>query len=87
MRMSPHEDALADQLTTALAARRRGGTPTECVVWAHQVERAAIELLRATVNGARDHHTTWEEIGTVLSVSKQAAQQRFTTRRLPAGAS
>lgn len=79
--MSPHEEAVADQLMTALTARRAGGTPAECVAAAYEVERAAAELLRTTVNGARDHRATWEEVGVVLGVSRQAAQQRFATRR------
>ncbi len=40
----------------------------------------ATEQLTSAVLRARQHHITWAAIGTVLSTTRQAAQQRF---RLP----
>ena len=43
------------------------------------------ELIDRCVAGAREHGRSWSEIGAILGVSKQAAQQRFVAPA-PAGA-
>lgn len=42
-----------------------------------QLGRRAEELLSATARAARDHGCTWQEIGDVVGVTRQAAFQRF----------
>lgn len=50
---------------------------------ADAAQRAAEIETRAAVEVARSYGVTWEMIGDVLGISKQAAQQRFG-RREPA---
>ncbi|MEO9327353.1 DUF3887 domain-containing protein [Gordonia aurantiaca] len=42
-----------------------------------QLSRRAEDLLSATARAARDHGCTWQEIGDVVGVTRQAAFQRF----------
>ena len=44
---------------------------------ARDLEALNLELFR-TVTQARDEGQTWEQIGTSLGISRQAAQQRFS---------
>ncbi|WP_236147388.1 DUF3887 domain-containing protein [Mycolicibacterium sp. CH28] len=44
---------------------------------AHEVQDRADELLTAAVQQARDEGRTWQEIGKVLGVSRQAVFQRY----------
>lgn len=40
-------------------------------------------LTRAAVTAARQDGQTWEQVGYALGVTKQAAQQRYGTRKQP----
>jgi hypothetical protein len=47
---------------------------------AHAALTGATVELQAAVSAARQNGRSWSEIGVVLGVSKQAAQQRFGSR-------
>ena len=51
--------------------------PLEVVRAAHKCRDAAEALLAAAVQEARREGRTWQEIGEVLGVSRQAAFQRY----------
>ena len=67
------------QLGQILAAPvlRDDNDPLELVRAAHEVQGMAEALLAAAVHQARDEGRTWQEIGGVLGVSRQAAFQRY----------
>jgi hypothetical protein len=71
-----------DQLA-AIVDRRAGGDPVAglgaAVEVADDVHGVAEELLDRYVAAAREDGRSWSEIGAVLGVSKQAAQQRFVS--------
>ncbi len=63
------------------AARRLPDTaanPIDLLIDAHAHLAAANEQLAAAVTRARQRHTTWASIATVLGTTRQAAQQRFS---------
>ncbi len=51
--------------------------PLELVHATHEVQNAAQALMAAAVQQARERGRTWQEIGEVLGVSRQAAFQRY----------
>jgi hypothetical protein len=67
------------QLGQILAAPvlRGENDPLELVREAHDVQDRAEELMAAAVRRAREAGRTWQQIGDVLGVSRQAAFQRF----------
>jgi hypothetical protein len=71
----------ADQLTQEVILRAQSDDAlarlSAAVVTAEEVRDVADELLDRFVGGARDAGRSWAEIGTVLGVTKQAAQQRY----------
>ena len=75
------DDLALDQLVATVAIRARGDDPIEqlavAVETANEVRDLADELLDRYVAAARKEERSWSEIGSVLGVSKQAAQQRF----------
>jgi Clp amino terminal domain, pathogenicity island component len=76
----------AEQLSQEVTARAASGDPLDrlaaAVVVADHVRDTADELIDRYVGTAREQGRSWSEIGRVLGVSKQAAQQRFV---VPAG--
>jgi hypothetical protein len=84
----PDEEVLAELLArnaeVAVTALRQGGRrdPTgrsrlAALAVGRTLEEVAADVLRAFVSGARAAGHTWQEIGDVLRISRQAAQQRF----------
>jgi hypothetical protein len=67
------------QLGQILAAPVLGGEndPLEWVRAAHEVQDRADALMAAAVQQAREAGRTWQEIGEVLGVSRQAVFQRY----------
>jgi hypothetical protein len=67
------------QLGQILAAPVLGGEndPLELVRAAHEVQDRADALMAAAVQQAREAGRTWQEIGEVLGVSRQAVFQRY----------
>ncbi len=65
---------LAGRLDTELEAH------LELVALARDAHGETATLLRAAVRSARGVGCTWEQVGAVLGMSRQAAQQRFGTR-------
>lgn len=67
------------QLGQILAAPVLGGEndPLELVRAAHEVQDRAEALMAAAVQQAREAGRTWQEIGEVLGVSRQAVFQRY----------
>jgi hypothetical protein len=67
------------QLGQILAAPvlRGEDDPLELVRAAHEVQDRAEALMAAAVQQARDAGRTWQDIGEVLGVSRQAAFQRY----------
>jgi hypothetical protein len=67
------------QLSQILAAPVLGGEndPLELVRAAHEVQDRAGALMAAAVQQAREAGRTWQEIGDVLGVSRQAVFQRY----------
>ncbi|CAN7319994.1 DUF3887 domain-containing protein [Mycolicibacterium frederiksbergense] len=67
------------QLGQILAAPvlRGEDDPLELVHATHEVQNAAQALMAAAVHQARERGRTWQEIGDVLGVSRQAAFQRY----------
>lgn len=67
------------QLDQILAAPDSGGDndPLELVRAAHEVQDRAGALMAAAVQQAREAGRTWQEIGDVLGVSRQAVFQRY----------
>lgn len=81
---------MSDELTKAASALRReldavlaapvltdGAEPLASLSGATEVQARAAELLAAAVQRARDAGHTWQQIGDVLGISRQAAFQRF----------
>src|SRR3954469_4901423 len=70
-----------DQLAEDVVARVQGDDPlrrlSAAVLTAEDVRDRADELLDRFVAAARAAGRSWTEIGAVLGVTKQAAQQRF----------
>ncbi|WP_264065409.1 DUF3887 domain-containing protein [Mycolicibacterium komossense] len=54
-----------------------GNDPIEVVRAAHQIREGAETLMGAAVQQAREAGRTWQDIGDVLGVSRQAAFQRY----------
>lgn len=67
--------AFLDRLWT-LAVERPVGVLSEL----RRIERRTDELLGEAVGRARDGGASWSEIGAELRMTKQSAQQRFTSR-------
>lgn len=65
---------LAARLDTELEAH------LELVALARDAHGETATLLRAAVSSARGVGCTWEQVGAVLGMTRQAAQQRFGTR-------
>ena len=67
------------QLGQILAAPvlRGEDDPLELVGAAHEVQDRAEALMAAAVQQAREAGRTWQEIGEVLGVSRQAVFQRY----------
>ncbi|MDZ7884232.1 MAG: DUF3887 domain-containing protein [Mycobacterium sp.] len=67
------------QLGQLLAAPilRAEDDPLKGVLAAQEIQRRAEELLAAAVQRARESGRTWQDIGEVLGVSRQAAFQRY----------
>lgn len=47
----------------------------------HAQRTAAARTIENAVYGAREHGATWAQIGDALTITKQAAQQRYGTTR------
>ncbi len=52
--------------------------PLDLLADAYTQVMTATEQLNSAVIRARQHHLTWAAIATVLGITRQAAQQRFT---------
>jgi len=67
------------QLAHILAAPvlNSGNDPIDLLRAAHQIRDGAETLMAAAVQQAREAGRTWQEIGQVLGVSRQAAFQRY----------
>ena len=83
--MSTLRDLLADALDRARPdlAGRLSDEPAaylELVTLARDARAETDELLRAAVVSARRAGCTWEQVGGVLGMTKQAAQQRYGGR-------
>ncbi|MGV8978924.1 MAG: hypothetical protein ACOH17_12850 [Cellulomonas sp.] len=82
---APHPDLrqlLSDSLTAARPdlGARLGADPAaylDLVALAHAARSETDALLRGAVSSARSAGCTWEAIGQVLDMSRQAAQQRY----------
>lgn len=77
MPVDPSLSELADSIDATVA----GGTPLERLAAANDLAQTlkvrADELLDQFVNDAREVGCSWTQIGCVLAVTKQGAQQRF----------
>jgi hypothetical protein len=92
--LTPQEaDAVRDAIAEAVLgtpAGLRAGLETDPDAYLRLVSasRAAAEetsrLLRDSINGARAAGHSWDTLGRLLGVSRQAAQQRFSTTTQPA---
>ena len=51
--------------------------PIALVAAAHEIQDGAVALMAAAVQQAREAGRTWQELGEVLGVSRQAAFQRY----------
>ena len=74
-------DTQRSSLGKGQAGRRLRDTepdPIALLADAHLHLIDAHEQLKAAVIRARQHHTTWTAIASVLGTTRQAAQQRFT---------
>ncbi len=80
-------DRSLQELIGRIDADVAAGTPLERLAAAHDLAQSlrarADELLDQFVNAARDADCSWTEIGGILGVSKQAAQQRFVALSTP----
>jgi hypothetical protein len=73
-------DLLADQVSALIAAAGNPLTPPaylDLVRRARDVDVLAEQVLRLCVQQSRDAGHTWQEIGDLLGVTRQAAFQRF----------
>jgi len=82
---------LLEDLHRVVEARASGAAPLArlraAVETADQLHALGDELVERFVRDARGSGTSWAEIGALLGVSKQAAQQRFVAgRAIPDGA-
>lgn len=71
-------DAAAPELAQRLDTET--GAHLDLVAIARDAHDETATLLRAAVSSARGVGCTWEQVGTVLGMSRQAAQQRFGAR-------
>ncbi|HEX2312812.1 MAG TPA: hypothetical protein VHJ17_03715 [Thermomonospora sp.] len=81
-------DALRDAITEAVLSVRPQGrddldndpdAPLLMVAAARVAAEETSRLLRQSINGARTAGHSWETVGRLLGISRQAAQQRFGT--------
>lgn len=80
-----------EDLSRAVEGRASGGAPLvrlrAAVETADELHELGDELVDRFIRDARASGSSWAEIGSVLGVSKQAAQQRFAAQRaFPTGA-
>jgi hypothetical protein len=78
---STHRELLALLPDWGAIARDRG--TTRRLIAARDAVVAAEEELRAAVRASYDAGSSWLTIGTVLGISRQAAQQRFRRPPVP----
>ncbi len=71
--------AHAKRIVKALAALEDATTPSARVDAARRVREAAEALEMANVDAARDAGLTWADIGDRYGLTKQGAQQRFSS--------
>ncbi len=85
--LHPSDLTLRDHLAAALdraepgLSRRLADEPQahlDLVALARDAHGETDALLRAAVSSARAAGCTWEQVGSVLGITKQAAQQRYT---------
>jgi hypothetical protein len=72
-------DALAQEVLARAPSEDPLARLATAVLTAEEVRDLADELLDRFVTAARDAGRSWSEVGAVLGVTKQAAQQRFVT--------
>mgnify|MGYP001260575374 CR=1 FL=1 len=77
-------EAIAEAVLAVRPAGREGlGTDPDAHLLTVDASRVAAEetsrLLRQAINGARAAGHSWEAVGRLLGISRQAAQQRFGT--------
>jgi hypothetical protein len=68
---------LAGRLATQISSMPVGGSSLPAVSTAVDLGRLVEQVLRGTVDRAREGGHTWQEIGEVLGTTRQAAFQRF----------
>lgn len=82
MTTTPRNRLLADldmaEATIAELRSESWATPLERVGLADALGMNASWILRSAVQDARAAGASWEKIGAMLNITKQAAQQRFT---------
>ena len=80
----PAAAAVREQLQEVLASTSSVAEPhsaadfLQIVQAAEEIESRSRDLLQMSVLAARSAGVTWQEIGQALSISKQAAQKRFS---------
>lgn len=72
----PSKDPLS-RIRAALRAHQEAGDPVEKLKWCQRIREAAEDLETQAIEEAREHGTTWRDIGASYGLSKQGAQQRF----------
>ena len=68
---------LERNIAVVLAALRDAGSPLAGLTAAITLDDAVEETIQTFVSDARHAGHTWQEIGELLAISRQAAQQRF----------
>lgn len=78
------DDAAADFFANASGgtgpdnAQELDNADLEALLLAQQTAAAANAALAAAVRAARSHGVTWEAVGAVLGITRQAAHSRFS---------
>jgi len=71
---------LLDDAKNLHRAKRLNSTPAEQLIYLHHLAWTTERITRATVDASREAGHTWQSIGDLLHITKQAAQQRYGTK-------